>query len=180
MTNFFAIASFASLITLVTLTYLYYLSLPPTVAIDFDSSGMPVEVGPKSELLFSIGVLIGVTFGVTLLITVISLKRHIIVERYPYLINLPAFSLLLGRLPEDVRREYVDRIFLVVSLTPFLLIWTIYYPITYFILESARTGFFPYGPHMLTLVFTWIAVFVAAYFLYYRKLYREIKTMIAT
>ncbi len=43
--------------------------------------------------------------------TIIYLKRYSIINNYPYLIRMPAFLYKVGKLPKEMRTEFIDRIF---------------------------------------------------------------------
>ncbi len=86
-----------------------YGGLPDLVAADFGPAGEPV-MGPKTHLATPLVVIVGAAGLVAALIAFFTLKRHKIVERYPYLINIPAVAMILGRLPRDKARKYIDKL----------------------------------------------------------------------
>ncbi|MCS6788026.1 MAG: DUF1648 domain-containing protein [Aigarchaeota archaeon] len=169
--------SLASTALLAVYALAVYGSLPELVAIDFDAAGRPTRYAPKSELLTVLYLLIGVLASVTALISVISLKRHVIVERYPYLVNLPALAILLGRLPEHLRRPYVDRVFLPLPAVGVVLNAAVFFPLVHMVLEAARTEYFPPFPVVAVVLAVSLSVAPAMIF-YYRRIYRELKTVV--
>ncbi len=88
-----------------------YGGLPDLVAVDFDAAGEPV-MGPKTYLATPIVVIVGAAGLVAALMAFFTLKRHTIVERYPYLISISAVAMILGRLPRYEARKYIDKLFL--------------------------------------------------------------------
>lgn len=149
-----------------------YSTLPDEVAIDFGPDGRPVT-GPKEELLTPLAISIGVGLGSVVLLSVMVIYRHAIVERYPYLINLPALALVLGRITDsEKRRQYIDRVFMLLALVP-LFVAAIIGLVTSSILEAARRMTFE-GSVLLASVLSLTAVLVAGSLLYYRSIYKKI------
>ncbi len=153
-----------------------YNALPDVVALDFGPDGQPV-IGPKERLLTSLTPIIGIGLGTALIITAIVLFRHTLVDRYPYLINLPALTLILGKIADkDVRRQYIDRLFVPVALVTYLDL-VIIAASAIMVLEAARTFSFD------ATTFTGLLViltggFIAGMLLYYRSIYKQIKAMV--
>jgi hypothetical protein len=79
-----------------------YNALPENVAVSFGPDGQPI-IGPKTRLLMPITVMTGTWLAVALLVTAFVIFRHKILDNYPYLINLPGFTLLLGRVADKRR-----------------------------------------------------------------------------
>lgn len=169
--------SLASTALLAAYALVVYESLPERVAIDFDAAGRPTRYAPKPELLTILYLLIGVLASVTALISVISVKRHAIVERYPYLVNLPALAILLGKLPEQIRRTYVDRIFVPLPAVGLVLNAGVFFPLVHIMLEASKTEYFPPLP-VIAIVLTFALSIAPAMILYYRKIYRELKAIV--
>ncbi|MCS7094351.1 MAG: DUF1648 domain-containing protein [Thaumarchaeota archaeon] len=156
---------------------LSYGSLPEIVAIDFDFAGRPTQYAPKTELLTVLLLLIAIMSSITVLISVISINRHTVVERYPYLINLPALALLMGRLPSERRRFYVDRVFMPLPALALFLNVAFFLSLTHLIIESAKTEIFP-AIHVLSLVIVPTFSIILLMILYYRKIYHELRLLV--
>ncbi len=153
-----------------------YDSLPETVAVDFGPDGRPF-LGPKEKLLEPLMVMIGVGLAAALLITAIVAFRHTLVEKYPYLINLPALALILGRIADErTKREYIDRLFVPVALAPTLVLDLIAVT-AILMLDAARTFSFN-SMLMIELVALVIGGFLAFALSYYRSIYKQVKAMV--
>jgi len=149
-----------------------YSMLPDLVAVDFGPGGRP-EIGPKEELLTPLAIVNGIGLGVVALISVMTIYRHKIVERYPYLINLPALTLVLGRIADGKRkREYIDRIFVMLALVP-LFVAAMLGVVVASILEAAKSMTFD-GTFMMASTSVLVAALIAASLLYYRSIYKKI------
>lgn len=87
---------------------LYWLPyLPEVVAVHFGLSGQPDRYGPPGELL-----LVPAAFSLApIIILLVTGYRFHLVNRRPYLLNLPAFYLYLPRLPEARRSYWLNRYF---------------------------------------------------------------------
>ncbi len=153
-----------------------YNALPENVAVSFGPDGQPI-IGPKTRLLTPIAVMTGTWLAVALLVTTFVVFRHKILDNYPYLINLPGLTLLLGRVADkEKRREYIDRVFVALPLTLFLLFGINAAAVTA-ILESAVT--YSFNPAILIGSLTIMTgAFVAGILLYYRSIYKEIKAIV--
>ena len=84
-----------------------YQTLPKTVPTHFGFSGEPDAYGSKETFLilptaFSIAPVIFIT---------VTLLRFRLVNKHPYLINLPAFYAKITQLPQDKRGEWINRYF---------------------------------------------------------------------
>ncbi len=153
-----------------------YDALPDVVAVDFGADGQPI-IGPKERLLTPLTLMIGVGLGTALFITAIVVFRHTIVERYPYLINLPALTLILGRIDdEETKRQYIDKLFVPLSLAPILVLGLMIL-IAILMLEAARTFFFD-AAVMIGLTVILIGAFLAFTLSYYRSIYKQVKAMV--
>jgi hypothetical protein len=153
-----------------------YSALPENVAVSFGPDGQPI-IGPKTRLLTPIAVMTGTWLAVALLVTTFVIFRHKILDNYPYLINLPGLTLLLGKIAEREKRlKYIDRVFVALPLTLFLL-FGINAVVVTTILESAVT--FAFDPtFMLGSLTIMTGAFVAGVLLYYRSIYKEIKAIV--
>jgi glucose-6-phosphate-specific signal transduction histidine kinase len=174
----FSASGYALAAALILYVWSVYAELPEMVAVDFGPGGQPV-IGPKEVLLRPLALMIGVGIATAAIITAIIVFRHTIVERYPYLISLPALTLVLGKIADkEVRRQYIDRLFVIVALAQ-VLVLVIITVIAISVLESARTFHFDATLTLgLTLVLT--GGFIAVVLLYYRSIYREIRAKVVT
>jgi hypothetical protein len=153
-----------------------YNALPENVAVSFGPDGQPI-IGPKTRLLTPMTVMAGTWLAIALLVTAFVIFRHKILDSYPYLINLPSLTLLLGKIADrEKRREYIDRLFVALSFT-LILLFGIDAVVTTMMLESAVT--FSFNPAILIGSLTIMTgAFVAGILLYYRSIYKEIKAMV--
>ena len=153
-----------------------YNALPENVAVGFGPDGQPI-IGPKTRLLTPITVMTGTWLAIALLVTAFVIFRHKILDSYPYLINLPGLTLLLGKVADrEKRREYIDRIFVALPLA-LILLFGIDAVVVTTILESAAT--FAFDPTILFGSLTIMTgAFVAGVLLYYRSIYKEIKAIV--
>ncbi|MCS7117917.1 MAG: DUF1648 domain-containing protein [Thaumarchaeota archaeon] len=156
---------------------LSYESLPERVAIDFDFAGRPTRYAPKSELLSMLVLLVAILSSVTIFTSVLSIKRHTIVERYPYLVNLPALAILIGKLSPQLRKTYIDRAFIPLPASILMLNLVFFLPLVHIIIEAARTEFFPSMP-FITLSLTIVFLIVLFTMLYYRRIYKELRSQV--
>ena len=106
-----------------------YASLEGPVPTSFDSSGQPREYG-SSEIYLLVLPIMSLAPIIILLVTV---YRFTALNKYPYLINLPAFYAYITRIPYEKRGYWVNRYFEVVlavgaflSAYMSLLLWGIY------------------------------------------------------
>ena len=153
-----------------------YNALPENVAVGFGPDGQPI-IGPKTRLLTPITVMTGTWLAIALLVTAFVIFRHKILDSYPYLINLPGLTLLLGKIAEREKRlEYIDRLFVALASIP-VLVFGINAVVMTMMLESAVT--FSFNPSILIGSLTIMTgTFVAGILLYYRSIYKEIKAMV--
>ncbi len=163
---------------LILFVWILYDELPEMVAIDFGPDGQPV-IGSKEKLLTPLSLMIGVGVGTAALITVITVFRHTIVEKYPYLINLPALTMVLGRIADrDARRQYVDRLFVPIAIAS-IMILDLIAVIAMTVLSAARTYTFN-ASMVIGLVLILSGAYCAGVLLYYRSIYREIRAKVVT
>jgi hypothetical protein len=153
-----------------------YNALPENVAVSFRPDGQPI-IGPKTRLLMPIAVMTGTWLVIALVITAFVIFRHKVLDNYPYLINLPGLTLLLGKVADrEKRREYIDRVFVALPMA-LLLVFGINAVVVTTILESAVT--FAFDPtFMLGSLTIMTGAFVAGVLLYYRAIYKEIKAIV--
>lgn len=82
-----------------------FFRLPPVVPVHFTLQGEPDRYGSRIELLF----LLPALSIVPVLFLAIVRWRFVLVNRFPYLINLPAFFLALPSLPPERRSAWFNR-----------------------------------------------------------------------
>jgi hypothetical protein len=153
-----------------------YNALPEKVAVGFGPDGQPI-IGPKTRLLTPITVMAGTWLAIALLVTAFVIFRHKILDNYPYLINLPGLTLLLGRVADkEKRREYIDRVFVALPLA-LLLVFGINAVVVTTILESAATFAFD-STFMFGSLTIMTGAYVAGILLYYRSIYKEVKAIV--
>jgi len=98
--------------------------------------------------------------------------RWPLIERHPYLINLPAIAMVLGseRIDEGVRRKLIERIFqvsLVIGLAIGLYLLTLELGILYSMITASPT------PWVIWVSIAGVPVLVAPPWIIYRKIYKE-------
>ena len=151
-----------------------YVDLPYAVAYDFGVGGLP-EIGPKTRLITPLAAITAAAGFTTALLTVFSLKRHELVERYPYLINLPAIALILGKLPQDRARQYIDRLFIPLPIVAAALAALMAFT-SYLILESAEQRRLVVDESLLVAAVLSFAVGAGVgTVLYFRRIYLQLK-----
>jgi uncharacterized membrane protein YhdT len=100
-----------------------YFTLPEEIATHFGLSGKPTSYGDKTAFL-----ILPIAFSLAPAIFLIVTRfRFMLINKYPYLINLPAFYTHLSKLPENRRGAWINKYFelvlaLGVSITLFLLL----------------------------------------------------------
>ncbi len=100
-----------------------YASFPRQVPVHFNFSGRPDRFGSRNEIL-----ILPLAFSLAPIILLLAVRfRFILVNRFPFLINLPAFYIRLHRLSPEEQSVWLNRYFellltLNVTLTGYLLI----------------------------------------------------------
>ncbi|MEM4576710.1 MAG: DUF1648 domain-containing protein [Candidatus Nezhaarchaeales archaeon] len=84
-----------------------YLTLPQVVPVHFGWNGEPTRYGEKIELLF-LAVPLSIAPSIFLLITK---YRFTLINKYSYLVNLPAFFTYITKIPKERRSLWVNRYF---------------------------------------------------------------------
>jgi uncharacterized membrane protein len=150
----------------------YYPSLPDTVPTHFDLSGRVSGYGHKSTLLLPPIIL---TIAVVLILLTVK-YRFTLINRYPYLVNLPAFAMVLASptISPESKADFINRIFnisllilLGVNATNTLIVHTMFYGATFGILP----------PHTLLAIIMPVLIVVAVSFYLYYRLYHQIKSV---
>ncbi|WP_042684125.1 DUF1648 domain-containing protein [Methermicoccus shengliensis] len=157
-----------SLAAIWTLAIHVYLTLPSQVSVHFGFSGEPTRYGEKSAFL-----IIPITFSIApIIILLVTKYRFTLINKHPYLMNLPAFFTYITKIPKDRRSLWVNRYFeavltLGVFLTFSLLI------IEYGIYLGEVSGKLPLWFMPLTLSMPlWLII---PFLIYLRKLSQEIE-----
>lgn len=126
-------------LALIWLIALYaYATLPEVIPTHFGVDGKPDSFGGKETWI-----ILPIAFSIApVLILLIVRYRFEIIEKHPYLVNLPAFLIHLSRLPGERKYYWIDRYFEILScfgaiLTAYLLI------IEYAIYLGDKTGKLP-------------------------------------
>jgi uncharacterized membrane protein len=93
---------------LIWMTGIYaYSALPDRIPTHFDISGKPDAFGNRVTFL-----LLPIAFSLAPLIILLIIRfRFTLVNRFPYLVNLPAFFTQIGRLPEDRQTYWLNKYF---------------------------------------------------------------------
>ncbi len=89
------------------LALFFYFGLPEKVPVHFGLEGKPTRYGSKLvTLLLPAALSLG-----PLIFLLVTKYRFALMNRYPHLLNLPAFFLDLGRISEERRAFWVNRYF---------------------------------------------------------------------
>ncbi len=87
-------------------TYAYF-TLPERIPVHFEFSGKPTSYGNKSTFL-----ILPAAFSISQVIILLMTKyRFTLINKYPYLINLPAFFTYLPKIPAERRAIWINRYF---------------------------------------------------------------------
>ena len=102
-----ALIMLLGLISIWVFAFYAYSTLPERVPVHFGTGGDPTRYGEKSEFI-----LIALSFSIApILILLVARYRFVLINRYPYLVNLPAFYTNIHRLHESRRAYWVNRYF---------------------------------------------------------------------
>jgi len=84
-----------------------YLISPQEIPVHFGSSGEPTNYGGKYTLLIFPAI-----FSISPIIFLLFVKyRFILINKHPYLINLPAFFIYIPKIPKEKRGLWVNKYF---------------------------------------------------------------------
>ncbi len=84
-----------------------YQSLPDQVPVHFGWKGTPTRYGEKTTFVF-----LPLAFSIApVALLLITRYRFTLINKYPYMINLPAFYTFLWRIPPERRSLWVNRYF---------------------------------------------------------------------
>jgi uncharacterized membrane protein len=140
----------------------YYPSLPNVTPTHYGINGAPNSYGNKSSLLIIPGIFIALFVFLVLILRF----RYTLLEKYPYLLNLPSFVYVLGtKTSPSVQGEVINRVFSVFSLS------VLYVSLLNLTISLAimRQDAYLLLPSVLAI----IAVFIASVLLLYRSIYRR-------
>ncbi len=115
-----------------------YQTLPEQVPVHFGWKGTPTRYGDKTAFAF-----LPFAFSIApIVFFLITRYRFTLINRYPYLINLPAFYTSLWRLPPERRSLWVNRYFEgILGLGAFLSLYLL--GLEYGIYMGTKTGHLP-------------------------------------
>lgn len=162
----------AVLIAIMLVAAIFYSILPESVPTHYDFAGNPTSYGDKFTLIATVFL---ASIAAPSIIILLSLLRFRLIEKYPYLISLPAFTMLLKDLPKEKIDAAINEIFEVVLLVGFVLGLGLLF-LNYLAFESALNPEIPKMMGYFVLVFVlavFAAVFAAMYM--YKRIYEKFK-----
>ncbi|BBB33113.1 conserved hypothetical protein [Thermotomaculum hydrothermale] len=166
--NFFLYASLVfSFLILIFGVYAYF-HLPEKVAVHFGLNGQPDRFGNKTELL-GISILF---FVISFLFSLFVYKRYYLFEKFPYLINIPAFYIYAQKLNEDRQSVWIAQYFEFLAILMFLVNLMLFI-ILYFIYLGALNSKLPYAFNFF--LFPYIIFLLSFTFGYLFNMYKKIK-----
>lgn len=140
----------------------YFFNLPNIVPTHYGLNGKVTTYGSKSVFFIPMFLL----FGVVVLLLAILHFRYTLIEKYPYLINLPSFVYRLGaQKDKKLQSKVISRVFTVFSLS------VLYVSVLNLIITTAI--FTQSTSLLLPSVWVAVAVFVVTVILLYRNIYKE-------
>lgn len=100
-----------------------YTTLPEEIVTHFGASGKPTSYGDKSTFL-----ILPFAFSIApAIFLIITGFRFTLINKYPYLINLPAFYINIYKLPQDKRSAWVNNYFeLILALGVAISLWLLF------------------------------------------------------
>ncbi|MGC9069049.1 MAG: DUF1648 domain-containing protein [Thermoprotei archaeon] len=152
--------------------FYHYSQLPEIIATNFNSDGAAIGYGHKSALLIAPTIL---TITILLILLIIH-YRFTLVMHYPWLINLPAFSLIIAspKLSPKLRAEFINRIFNVVLLIMLGISWLI--PLIAFLtINGAINKHLPFNP--LLIILPILIMIPISFYIYYQIYHQLIHTI---
>jgi len=154
---------------LLALPWIYYYTLPEIVPTHWGLQGEVTSTGSKYDAVLILSVTMPIA---NIIILIIWTFRWVLVRKYPYLINLPAITMVLGseKFPQEKKDEIIEKIF-DISLLIGIIVGVYMLILEWGILESMRTGTNPVWLTIFSIV--GIVFLIIPPFLLYRKIYRE-------
>jgi len=156
---------------LIWLISLYAYSVAPSrVPTHFGMNGKPDSYGSKTTFL-----LIAPILSIAPIIFILIWKyRFSLIEKHPYLINLPAFFSIILNLGEEEKQKYIEKYF------DYLLLLGIAITFAMLVLDAGICfagikGFAP--PYFITISLLLIFIPTIIFIIYLRKMAYEVKTV---
>jgi len=148
----------------------FNISINGLIPTHFDLTGKPTTYSKPTLLYWMMIPLIHLS--ILVLFTIIYYYRWTLISKYPYLINIPAFMMMNGRVDKSKKKYYVDKIYSILSFIG------IYIGVLMVFIETAMGYPFiiEYYGTIFTLgmiVFTIIPIIGIIW--YYRRIYTEYK-----
>ena len=153
----------------------FSLSVSGAIPTHYNFWGQPTAYGKPSFLYWMMIPIIHLS--IITLLTLIYHYRWMIINKYPYLINIPAFMMLDGRLDEYKKRYYVDRIYAILALIG------VYIGVLMVFIEYAIgvPSFIEYHGALFTIGIIIFSIAPAlGILLYYRRIYLEYREDLKT
>lgn len=153
----------------------FYVSIKGLIPTHFNFAGEPTAYA-KSTLLYWMLIPISHLFVLALL-NVTYHYRWTLINKYPYLINIPAFMMVDGRINESKKRYYVDRVYSILSIV------SVYMGILMIFIEFAMgySSIIKYYGTVFTIGIIIFSMFlVIEIILYYKKIYIDYKKELST
>jgi uncharacterized membrane protein len=166
--------NFLVLFTIVLMAVGYYFILPDRVPVHYDASGNPTSYGDKILLVYtSLGFMIA-----PIVIIVVTLFRFKLINKYPYLISLPAFMMHLRELSRDQRSIMVNMVFEIILAVGFIMGFGMLL-MEYVMFESAINPAISQFIGYFVLLFVFMTVISVAIAIYmYKRIYDRLKSVI--
>ena len=148
----------------------FYISISGLIPTHFNFAGKPTAYG-ESTLLY--WMLIPIShLSILVLLNVVYYYRWTLINKYPYLINVPAFMMVDRRLDESKKKYYVNKIYSILSLVG------VYVGVLMIFIEFSM-GYSSiieyYGTVFIIGILIFSVFLVIGIILYYKKIYMDYK-----
>ncbi len=146
----------------------FYVSIKGVIPTHFNFSGEPTTYGKPTLLYWMLIPLVHIS--IIILLNIVYYYRWTLISKYPYLINIPAFMMMDGRIDESKKQYYIDRVYSILSFVGVyigILMILIEFGIGYSSLIKYYSIFFTLGMIILTILL------VLGIILYYKNIYRD-------
>jgi len=161
------VANILLILLMFIISFYIYSILPAKIPTHFGINGKPDAYGSKSMFLFlPLALSIAPIF-----IMLIVRYRYTLLNKYPYLINIPSFYTKIQKLPFEKRGIWINKYFkAILALNIGLSIGFI------LILYSIYLGVLMHGlPSWFNImIFTWLAILIIGLILYLRRISKDI------
>jgi len=167
--KYLSASNMALILILAVLPWIYYSRLPEIVPTHWNWGGQVTSTGSSFNTMLLLSLVMPFA---NIIIEAIYLARWRILRGYPYLINLPAITVLLGseRINPRDKRRIIEDVFTVMLMVGVLIgIYLLVLEVG--ILESMRTGVEP--SWMLPYTIIGAAAIIIPPLMMYRRIYRE-------